>query len=150
MHKGRVYPYLHDLWAVSAFFWRGYVPYKMRAQFFFQGGSYWSPLEGFDDVSDEGVVSVDREFVRYDWTSLPAGVDTLFLVLGVALAPVKSGSWNLVADGPAFASPAGAICVLPAPLYGVDQDEWPDGPPVGIQPYTPPELIVTPARWGTV
>lgn len=150
MHKGVAYPYLDDRWAVSAWFFRGFVPRKMRLTFFPVQPSYWSPLDGYVGVSDVGVVLADREQVEWDMP-LAAGITYFQVILSVAYPPEgKSGSWGIAVDGPSFPTLAGAFRLFPAPVYDTVNNVWPFGPSVGGDPYTSPNTIAEFARWADV
>lgn len=148
MHVGRLYPYLDDLWAVSALFWPGFVPRQVVFSLAGPLGTYWSPLIGYEAVSRIGEPSADRDTVTYDFEDLPAGVDTLQVFLAVAYpGGIKSFAAGFFATGSAFASPPGAHGATPSPAYTPYMDVFPDGPPCGGDPYVEPDVLIRPALW---
>jgi len=67
MHKGRIYPWLPDLWATESTWWPNWVPRKLVASFGQpQTDPQWSFVTIASQTSSEGVVSLERQSVSYD------------------------------------------------------------------------------------
>lgn len=66
MQKGRGYPYHDDLWCVETTQWPHWVPRFFRLQFTQpQPLAEWAFITIADQVTDEGIPSVDRLSIRY-------------------------------------------------------------------------------------
>lgn len=77
MHRGRSYPFYPDYWATEAWFWPGFVPWKIRASLPIAASPPWDPLGyPFDAVSDAGVVVSDRTQISYHWSLIPPATAT--------------------------------------------------------------------------
>lgn len=159
MHKGPVYPWHRDLWAVPSLFWDplrsggGWIPRKMWIAW--DGGQPigWTDFNGFAAASLEGVVAADRQSVEYRWPISLGIYDEISLLLiatGVPLDPRPLRYSLAIIDGGLTLGAAVSDFKQP-PVYTVGNAVWPTGiqPPAGGL-YTPPDVIVRPAKWAEV
>lgn len=98
-HKGRPYPFHPSYWSTEAWFYPGFVPWKMIAEQVgglrpFFGCSFGSP----DPISEPGVPSYDSTSIEYDFEPVN---DCLVIFFQLTLLKVGSGTsskaaWVLV------------------------------------------------------
>lgn len=86
MHKGLDYPFHPKYWATEAWFWPGFVPWKMTFNGSVGNTYPWSAVwTSYNMVSDAGVVTPDSLKVRYSWEINVIGVaDVMKLQLELA------------------------------------------------------------------
>jgi hypothetical protein len=70
MHAGRGYAYHPTFWATEAWFWPGFVPWKLRFNAHNNSQPPWSIYPaGYGEISQPGVVSADGHVIRYEFTA---------------------------------------------------------------------------------
>lgn len=68
MHVGRPYPYHPNYWATEAWFWPGFVPWKMRLQVFDNSDPPWGIYpSGYGEVSVPGMCSSNNKVITYEF-----------------------------------------------------------------------------------
>lgn len=72
MHSGRDYPYHPDYWATEAWFWRGFVPFKLHAELTAPAGPPFTIIPfPWSELSDPGEVSLDAKEITYEIAIFP-------------------------------------------------------------------------------
>lgn len=151
MHKGRLYPFLPDLWCCEAQWWPGFVPLKLKLEFGAAQNYPWLDVAGLTVVSDEGVPSVGRNTVNYTLAP-PLGYSQFFATIQTAFAPDKGTTYSVILrrPGPLFNADAGSPN-FPDQNFVVYCDDWPNGSAVLPNVvYVPPTLVMRPAVWADV
>jgi len=90
MHRGRTYPFAPKYWATEAWFWPGFVPWKMHA--FYNGfdGPPWDFIPiGWQQNSEEVFFTPDMKEAVYVWFF--AGLPPLY---GMAVTLVRDDSFG--------------------------------------------------------
>jgi hypothetical protein len=81
MHRGLAYPYHPEYFATEAWFWRGFVPWKLHGRATATLFPPWTLIpSGWTGISDAGVVSADRTVITYRFVYLSIPVDYAFSV----------------------------------------------------------------------
>lgn len=71
MHKGRPYPYHPSYWATEGWFYRGFMPWRMKLTVTSAMVNPWDCLPiGYTAISDPGVPSLDSKVIYYDWIEI--------------------------------------------------------------------------------
>jgi hypothetical protein len=99
MHAGRSYPYLPDYWATEAWFWPGFVPWKLRGSIAVAGPPLWNLLlVPWDAVSMPGMTVPDRTQVIYQFplASMPGVTDLFVSMEMIATGGKDYGRWKAV------------------------------------------------------
>lgn len=149
MHSGRPYPYHPSYWATEAWFYRGFVPFKLHAE---TTGACAPPFSivpyPWNALSDPGTVSPDCKVITYEIAIFPPDAYPA-LIVSMDLLVIdgdRKARWRATlrdgggAWGTAFALQTypqrlvlvdGFDYVVPAPPYTGAQ-----GPPIKLRPAT--------------
>lgn len=150
-HIGRNYPYLPEYWATEAWFWPGFVPWKLVASFDDTIILPWFRLTlGWTGVSQVYSLTDDCKEVTYQFPlTLRNGDDGYLLVRlrKVTISSVNKAEWYMVVidDGVPFAE---GYAWQPFPQRVVYVDTWDVGHdlPSGTD-CLPPPLTIRPATY---
>lgn len=81
MHAGRPYPYHPEYWATEAWFYRGFVPFKLKGTLTATANPPWNIMPpGWTGVSDPGVTSMGGKEITYEFAVFPPGAFPQLLV----------------------------------------------------------------------
>lgn len=68
MHKGKTYPYHPDRWSALAWFWPGYIPWKMRMEVVGVQPPPWNVVvPGSNGISEPGYSLDDGQSMSYNF-----------------------------------------------------------------------------------
>lgn len=146
MHKGSAYPYHPTFYATEAFFWPGYLPWKMVLDVTATGTPPWNIYPSlYQEISIPGVVSASGHTVTYDFTAHVPGYGLRLVIDDYVDAGWLNARWRLqLISG--IAMWAFASNLQPTPLRSVFCNRWPIY--AGSIPYPavgPPPYLLRPA-----
>lgn len=98
MHAGRHYPYHPSYWATEAWYWPGFVPFKLRGELNCAPFGFWTQIPlNWTGVSDPGVTSADCKTITYEFAIDPPGAYPQLLVTleKVILAGQFKARWKV-------------------------------------------------------
>lgn len=98
MHLGKYYPFHPRYWCTEAWFWPGFVPWKMLGQTVATNAPPWDVVgTWYPTTSDVGNPSTDAKKIEYHWTMFPPNGDgDLVLTLDLAeYSGLKYARWKL-------------------------------------------------------
>jgi hypothetical protein len=149
MHKGRPYPFHPSYWSTEAWFYHGFMPWKMFGDVTGSLMPPWNALDpSWSGISDPGIVNSDRTIIRYHFDITPPSFAT-DLDVNCELSIISGTKWArwraYIGDGgPAWSEAIllqdfpqrvvladGFDFALPAPPYTSAA-----GPPLRFRPAT--------------
>jgi hypothetical protein len=150
MHRGNPYPYHPTYWATEAWFFPGYVPWKLRLAFYPNNPPPWLLFPfGQSYVTEAGVVDDPADTIAY----------TMRTIIDGALVILQIGLWKEVVNGTPWAvwgmelevagqlwSRAGAKQLYPQRVVACDEFDF----SIPMPPYQnsdPPLLNIRPATY---
>lgn len=155
MHVGKFYPWHEDLWACSAQWWPGWIARKMFWSWGIGSLYPWDLYAGVSQVSEIGIVSMDRETVTYNFPLLGTTTIAQALLYTAGAGTAKSSRWQIFLNDTRFNTPAAALAdPIAAPVYDAapPNADWPTG--TVVSPNTgyviPENLVLRPAVWAEV
>jgi hypothetical protein len=96
MHKGRAYPYHPTFWATEAWFWPGFVPWKMTLSVFNNSDPPWGILTaGYGEVSQPGIPSPIPKTIEYHFTAHAPAYGLILKLNRFTLSGVDYARWFL-------------------------------------------------------
>lgn len=149
MHKGNPYPYHPTYWATRAWFYRGFVPWKLKGTMTDEGCPPWNIIpEGWTGISDPGVIELNGEAVTYEFAiDPPNAYPNLYVTLDFSIVGnERKARWRCTVGSGGVGWATGFLFQefpqrvvyangfeysLPAPPYTCD-----DGPPLRFEPAT--------------
>jgi hypothetical protein len=150
MHRGRTYPYHPTYWATEAWFWPGYLPWKMHFKMGTGAESPWDQIdEGYEAVSGIGQHNPRPNELFYSIPlSLSLFPNLLLVVDKWIFAGVPYARWRcgLIEYGPVEVSSALALQTFPQRIVAINKFDS----CLSVQPYTStagPPLIFRPASY---
>ena len=125
MHKGRLFPYHPTYWATNAWFWPGYVPWKIAIVISSGQPSPWDIVPAATYITEPGITSSPiPNGIIYRTSSGGASWQLELGLDSVGEWPGWQGRWSLSLSRP-VGSPALVRKISPAPLYSVTNSDWP-------------------------
>jgi len=97
MHCGRDYPYHPTYWATEAWFYRGFVPWKLYGQMYGEASPPWNIIPyGWSGISDPGYVDPDDQTINYEFAiDPPNAYPNMIVSLDLAIVGgVKKARWR--------------------------------------------------------
>lgn len=150
MHRGKIYPYHPAFWTAPAWFWPGFVPWKLRATVGDTLPPPWNVLfDGLVSVSEPGEPSADYGSVEYLIPCPPlANLYQLVVTLDLhGTGANRSARWRMTIgqNGIGWAT---AFALQPYPQYLCKCESWDYTIPA--PPYTSasgPDIVLLPATY---
>ena len=120
MHKGRTYPYAPKFWATEAWFWPGFVPWKMFFERGISDGDPWNQIPiGYTKVSNEVFYTTDAKEASWVW---PLDDIAVGLALAVTLSKTSVGATRFAFAGISLNDPSAITPSLASTLQTYPQD----------------------------
>lgn len=98
MHKGLRYPFHPEYQSTEAWFWPGFLPWRMHGRSLADAAQPWDHVPtGWTGVSDAGVPSNDRTWVDYTFPAVLGGLTAAFklTVLRTGTLPHFLATWKI-------------------------------------------------------
>jgi hypothetical protein len=107
-HDGRSYPFNPEFWVAPAWFWPGFVPWKLHAKNLSPEFAPWDGIPlGWEGVSDAAVIDPAGAFIDYFFPQpVPHDSNTFRVRLSrLGDLPGATARWEIfcTAEGPVFA-----------------------------------------------
>jgi hypothetical protein len=150
MHKGKFYCFNPHYWVTEAWYWPGFVPWKLKAESLGVQPAPWSACDfSVLRVSEPLIATIDSKKATW-WIDVSPPGDSAHLIVTAEKTFIGGDPWavwKMTLDVPAHTNIM-AVGVQEYPQYRVLVDTWSfcvpaDPPPVGPLPL----IKLTPPTW---